>query len=61
MSLLVQSPADLDPARLRELSSKGRPLVLDVRFDATRALSVESRSASLRGFKTGNNETGSAE
>jgi acetolactate synthase-1/2/3 large subunit len=50
-SLCVRTLADLDPVRLRKLASQGRPLVVDVRFDAGTAISVGSRSASLSNFK----------
>jgi acetolactate synthase-1/2/3 large subunit len=44
----VERPGDLEPERLRELASQGRPLVLDVRIDPTEALSVATRSAAIR-------------
>ena len=43
----VDSVEDLHPARLRALAGVGRPVVLDVRFDPSVALSVSSRSAAL--------------
>lgn len=43
----VETPGDLDPQRLRALAKCGRPVVLDVRIDASLALSVASRSAAL--------------
>jgi acetolactate synthase I/II/III large subunit len=44
----IERPSDLDPARLRGLAAMGRPVLLDVRFDSSEALSVTTRSASLR-------------
>lgn len=44
----VRSPHDLDPARLRELAASGRPLVLDVLVDPSAALSVTSRTSTIR-------------
>jgi acetolactate synthase-1/2/3 large subunit len=44
----VEHPQDLDPARLREAASLGRPVVFDVRIDPSDALSVGTRSASVR-------------
>jgi acetolactate synthase-1/2/3 large subunit len=52
-SVRVETLADLDPVRLRSLASKGRPLVVDVRFDASVPISIGSRSASLSNFKGG--------
>jgi acetolactate synthase I/II/III large subunit len=49
----IERPGDLDPQRLRNLARLGRPVVLDVRIDPSLALSVDSRSASLREFATG--------
>jgi thiamine pyrophosphate-dependent acetolactate synthase large subunit-like protein len=48
----IVTPTDLDPDRLRRLAVRGRPLVLDVRFDSSQALSLSSRSASLRELRT---------
>jgi acetolactate synthase-1/2/3 large subunit len=44
----IETERDLHPARLRALTELGGPVVLDVRFDASVALSVESRSSSLQ-------------
>ncbi len=49
----IERPEDLDRERLRGLASLGRPVVLDVRIDPSLALSVDSRSASLREFAAG--------
>jgi len=51
VSLRIETNDDLDPEKLRRLAVRGRPLVLDVRFDPSAALSVGSRSASLREMK----------
>jgi acetolactate synthase-1/2/3 large subunit len=40
--------SDLAPERLRELASLGRPVVIDARIDPSDALSVGTRSASVR-------------
>jgi acetolactate synthase-1/2/3 large subunit len=44
----IETPQDLSPKRLRSLSEHDGPVVLDVRIDPDFALSVGSRSASLR-------------
>jgi acetolactate synthase-1/2/3 large subunit len=44
----IDSPADLTVDRLRSFAEDGGPVVLDVRIDPDFALSVGSRSASLR-------------
>ncbi len=49
----IERPEDLDIDRLRELAGLGQPLVLDVRIDASFALSVESRSASFKNIVAG--------
>jgi acetolactate synthase-1/2/3 large subunit len=49
----IERPEDLDRERLQGLAALGRPVVLDVRIDPSLALSVESRSASLREFASG--------
>ncbi|MFO0566726.1 MAG: thiamine pyrophosphate-binding protein [Polyangiaceae bacterium] len=46
----IESPEQLRPEYLRALRTPGRPLLLDVRFDSSTALSTLSRSASLRDF-----------
>lgn len=43
----IDTVHDLHPGRLRALAGRGRPVVLDIRFDPSLALSVESRSASI--------------
>jgi acetolactate synthase-1/2/3 large subunit len=48
VGLRVEGPADLDPARLREAASRGRPVLLDIRIDPGLALSADSRSAALQ-------------
>jgi acetolactate synthase-1/2/3 large subunit len=53
VSMRIEAEEDLDPARLRALAVPGRPVLLDVRFDPSAALSVASRSAALRQLKTG--------
>ncbi len=52
-ALRIEKNDDLDPEKLRALAVRGRPLVLDVRFDPSAALSVGSRSAALRDLRTG--------
>ena len=49
----IERPEDLDRDRLRSLAKLGRPVILDVRLDASLALSVESRSASFKEFVVG--------
>jgi thiamine pyrophosphate-dependent acetolactate synthase large subunit-like protein len=44
----IETPADLDVETLRGFTDEGCPVVLDVRIDPDFALSVGSRSASLR-------------
>jgi acetolactate synthase-1/2/3 large subunit len=48
LGVRIEQPDDLEPERLRELASRGRPLVLDVRIDPAEALSVTTRSAAVR-------------
>jgi acetolactate synthase I/II/III large subunit len=48
VGLRVETPADLDAARLREAASRGRPVLLDIRIDPGLALSADSRSAALQ-------------
>ena len=48
IGLRVETAADLDRARLREAASSGRPVLLDIRIDASLALSSDSRSAALK-------------
>lgn len=50
-SARLETPADLSPARLRELaSSPTLPLVLDIRFDSSRSLTPGTRASSIRHF-----------
>ncbi|HEY1697922.1 MAG TPA: thiamine pyrophosphate-binding protein [Polyangiaceae bacterium] len=44
----VETPRDLEPAVLRALARAGRPVLLDVRFDADVTLSASTRSTSLK-------------
>jgi acetolactate synthase-1/2/3 large subunit len=44
----IEQPEDLAPERFARLGALRRPIVLDVRIDADAALSVSSRSASLK-------------
>jgi acetolactate synthase-1/2/3 large subunit len=53
LGIRIERPEDLDPARLRALSRRGRPLLLDIRIDPSLALSLESRTASLKDFAEG--------
>jgi acetolactate synthase-1/2/3 large subunit len=48
IGLRVETPADLDVGRLREATSRGRPVLLDIRIDPSLALSADSRSAALQ-------------
>lgn len=52
----IETAANLERGRLRDLASLGRPVVLDVRIDTTLALSVESRSASFKDIVNGPGE-----
>jgi acetolactate synthase-1/2/3 large subunit len=49
----IERAEDLDRDRLRALSRLGRPVVLDIRIDPSLALSIESRSAALKGAAGG--------
>ncbi len=63
VGVTIRRPSDLDPERLRRLtapSSAGgearlsRPVVLDIRIDASESFTAESRAATIRAFaKTG--------
>ena len=46
-SARIERPADLSAAHLQSLTTIGRPLVLDIRFEASRHLSVSSRAATI--------------
>jgi acetolactate synthase I/II/III large subunit len=49
---VIDDQEQLDPKRLRHLVAGDRPVVLDVRIDASAALSTRSRSAGLRSLAT---------
>jgi acetolactate synthase-1/2/3 large subunit len=49
----IETPDQLGASYLRSLAGQGRPVVLDVRFDSSLALSASSRSAALRDFAAG--------
>jgi acetolactate synthase-1/2/3 large subunit len=44
----IEARADLDSRKLRALARSGRPVLLDIRFDADVTLSADTRSESLR-------------
>lgn len=50
LGVRVTTATDLEPERLRSLTSAGLPVVLDVRIDATEALSPGTRAASISHF-----------
>ena len=50
LGVRVTTAADLEPERLRSLAGAGLPVVLDVRIDATEALSPGTRAASISHF-----------
>ena len=43
----IERPEDLTPSRLRAWASSGRPVILDVRFDASHVFSAASRAATI--------------
>ncbi len=52
--MVVRHPADLEPERLRRFATTTRPVVLDIRIDASESFTAESRAATIRAFaKTG--------
>lgn len=53
IGVCIEEVDQLRPEYLRSLASQGRPVILDVRFDADLALSADSRSASIRLSKGG--------
>jgi acetolactate synthase-1/2/3 large subunit len=48
--ILVAHPDGLGADRLRELAAGGRPVVLDIRIDASESFTAESRAATIRHF-----------
>jgi acetolactate synthase-1/2/3 large subunit len=52
IGVVVSRPSDLNPQALRDYASAGRPVVLDIRIDASEALTQDTRSASLKHFKS---------
>lgn len=46
----VEHPQDLNVDRITPLLAMGRPIVLDIRIDPSRALSIHSRVASVKDF-----------
>jgi acetolactate synthase-1/2/3 large subunit len=53
IGVVIEAPEDLNPALLRALAGRGRPVLLDVRIDPDDALSIESRIASVKSFTEG--------
>jgi acetolactate synthase-1/2/3 large subunit len=63
VGVTIRRPSDLDPERLRRLAAPAtsgqaaglsRPVVLDIRIDASESFTAESRAATIRAFaKTG--------
>jgi acetolactate synthase-1/2/3 large subunit len=49
----LEQPEDLDRERLRSLLGAGRPVIIDARIDSSVALSVGTRSASLKDMVIG--------
>jgi acetolactate synthase-1/2/3 large subunit len=52
IGVVVSRPSDLSSQTLREYASAGRPVVLDIRIDANEALTQDTRSASLKHFRS---------
>jgi acetolactate synthase-1/2/3 large subunit len=50
---VVRDSAELAPSRLRALARSKRPVVLDIRIDASESLTSESRAATVRHFAHG--------
>jgi len=48
--VIIRSPGDLHPERLRELRSSTRPVILDIRIDPSESFTGESRAATIRHF-----------
>jgi acetolactate synthase-1/2/3 large subunit len=48
--MIVGHPEGLAVDRLRELAASGRPVVLDIRIDASESFTAESRAAAIRHF-----------
>jgi thiamine pyrophosphate-dependent acetolactate synthase large subunit-like protein len=50
----IRRPEELQPERLRRFAGSTRPVVLDIRIDASESFTAESRAATIRAFaKTG--------
>jgi acetolactate synthase-1/2/3 large subunit len=48
--VILRHPGDLRPELLRELTRRGRPVVLDIRIDPSESFTAESRAATIRHF-----------
>lgn len=48
--VVIRDPAELGLDHLRQLASSGRPVLLDIRIDASESFTAESRAATIRHF-----------
>ena len=48
--ITIRHPGQLQPERLRELGRSTRPVILDIRIDASESFTAESRAATIRHF-----------
>jgi acetolactate synthase-1/2/3 large subunit len=46
----IRRPEELQPERLRRFAGSKRPIVLDIRIDASESFTAESRAATIRAF-----------
>jgi thiamine pyrophosphate-dependent acetolactate synthase large subunit-like protein len=48
--VVIRDPTELGLDHLRQLASSGRPVLLDIRIDASESFTAESRAATIRHF-----------